>query len=535
MELSPQQITERLQARDPSLCLPLFRFTVSDNEDLVIWKFNLWARYFFGSKYFKVEDAPFHRKIDRFNLLAYKASIKSFTDIAFRGASKTTRTKLFLAFCIANDTDHFRKYIKVLSKDLTNAKQVVTDIYNMFVDPEMRRFYPEVFAKTDAKREETMGSFTTATGIKMTADTVGTDQRGQVQEASRPDLILFEDIETRKSLRSAVETKAIGDNMEEARTGLSIDGACIYNCNYISERGNVHKLVEKADGVNVVLITRIKDKVTGEPKWGAAYSRETVAQLEKSAEDFGGEYMCDPAASHDVYVDREAVLRQEARNPIKIVNGLKIFYPFNPSHRYGGGMDVAGGVGLDSSTSVFMDFSTFPVRVVGTYHDNTILPNIFGDEIKRQTEFFGKPLVAPENNKFDMAIGRLRQIYDKIFFRTRNQDQAKLRVRVPESEKEYGYNTNSATKPDSDMQFRKAIEDGLVELNDADLIAEAKSYTRDDAMDREVDVRLTTRHFDLWRAAAICWQMKDFAEVWEKPEVFVEKEEETVKYRAIGI
>ena len=49
-----------------------------------------------------------------------------------------------------------------------------------------------------------MASFTTATGVKMIADTVGTDQRGDIQENVRPDFIWFDDFETRKTLRSAV-------------------------------------------------------------------------------------------------------------------------------------------------------------------------------------------------------------------------------------------------------------------------------------------------------------------------------------------
>lgn len=523
-----------LGRRNPAELLPLFRFKVSDPEELILFKFNIWERYFFP-KYFKVADAPFHAKMDALNLKAYMGLLKSFTDIAFRGASKTTRTKLFLAFCIANDTERFRRYVKVLSKDLGNAKQIVTDIYNMFVDPEMKKFYPEVFKKTETKREETMGSFTTATGIKLTADTVGTDQRGQLQEEARPDIVLFEDFETRKSLRSAVETKAIGDNMEEARTGLAIDGACIYNCNYISERGNVHRLVQKADAMNAVMITRIMDKKTGEPKWPAAYTRERIEQIKKEAEDFLGEYMCDPAAGFDAFVDRERVDKQVPREPVKEVSGFKIFHRFNPSHRYGCGNDIGGGVGLDHSTSVFMDFSTIPVRVVATYKDNTISPSIFGDEIKRQAEMFGKPIVAPENNKFDQVIGRLRQIYDRIFFRIRDADQAKVNRRVPESSKEYGFNTNAATKSTCDYEFKTAIEDGLVELSDQDLIAEARSYTRDDLMDREVDPRLSTRHFDLWRAASICWQMRHHAEVFDKPEQLPIEKEEKSPYEAIGI
>lgn len=57
----------------------------------------------------------------------------------------------------------------------------------------------------------------------------------------------------------------------------------------------------------------------------------------------------------------------------------------------------------------------------------------------------------------------------------------------------------------------KAVEDGLIELNDQDLINECRSYTRNDLIDNENDPRLTTRHFDLLVACCIAWQMKDHA------------------------
>ena len=61
--------------------------------------------------------------------------------------------------------------------------------------------------------------------------------------------------------------------------------------------------------------------------------------------------------------------------------------------------------------------------------------------------------------------------------------------------------------------FGKAVNDGLLELNDPALIDEAKSYTRNDLIDSEKDPRLTTRHFDLLMAAAIAWQMKDVSQI----------------------
>lgn len=467
-------------------------------------KFQLWARWFFP-QYFKAEDAPFHKDIDTFNWRVYRGALKFFVDIVFRGGAKTTRTKLFIAFAMANDEDHSRKYIKVLTKDIANAKQAVTDIYNMLIADRVQHYYPEIFVKSDQKREETMSSFTTATGVKIRAGTVGTDQRGDIQEDARPDFVWFDDFETRKTLRSAVETQSIWDNMEEAKNGLSKNGGAIYTCNYLSERGNVHKLVNPTPNKEVLIVPI---RYNGQPMWNA-YTAEEINRIERDADDFAGEYLCEPSAGADVFFDRATLDRQIKKAPLKTIADFKIFHNYNPSHRYGSGHDVAGGVGLDSSTSVFIDFSTLPNRVVATFKSNTIAPDLFGDEINSQALRFGEPIVAVENNKFDMCIGRLKQLYSNLFF----TEQKATRVGTAPRVQHYGWNTNAMTKPKMLYDFKKAVEDGHLELSDPDLIAEARSYSRDDLMDRDEDVRLTTRHFDLLVAGAIAWQMKDYAQV----------------------
>ena len=500
-EIARQEIEKILDNEDKQEVRSLFAFDDTDTQEEVLFKFNLWGRYF-HTKYYKVDDAPYHKEIDEYNYQVYRNEIDSFTDIVFRNGAKTTRTKLFIAYCISNDRQYSRKYIKYATKDITTAKQVVTDIYNMFITPRTVYFYPEIFEKTPEKREESMSSFTTSTGIKMTAGTVGTEQRGQIQEDIRPDWILFDDFETRKTLRSAVVTQAIWDNMEEARTGLAKDGSCAYLCNYLSERGNVHKLVQKANERNIVLIVPIKKD--GKPTWQARDTIEEVEAILKQADDPHGEYMCEPSAGFDIFFDRQSLDKQIAIEPLREVAGFKIFYEYKPSHRYGSGHDVAGGVGLDSSTSVFIDFSQLPNRVVATYASNTIEPDIFGDEIRNQANRFGEPIVAVENNKFDMCIGRLKQIYKNLYF----TEQKQTRVGVPPRVKQYGWNTNTMTKPKMLFELKQAVEDGLLELTDKDLIAEMRSYTRDDLMDRDEDPRLATRHFDILIACAIAWQMR---------------------------
>lgn len=481
----------------------LFSFDSGDSNEEVIVKFCLWSRWFFPN-FFKFPSANFHKDIDNYNLAIYRGQQSIFVNVGFRGCAKTSRTKLFRAFVIANDRDHIKKYLKIAAKDLGNAKQIVTDIYNMLATGRVRYYYPEIFRKTEEKRQETMGVFDTASGVKVLAVTVGMDQRGQLQDESRPDEVWFEDVETRNTLRSAAVTETIWNNMQEAITGLSKGGGTICTCNYISERGNIHKLITKYSK-NTIIVPIKKD---GKPTWPDAYTIEEINKIEENAEDFSGEYMCEPSAGADVFFDRSSIDKQMKKTPVRTIADFKIFHPYVHDHRYGLGADVAGGVGLDSSTTVIIDFSTMPSRVVATFANNLIKPDTFGDEIKNQADRFGAPIVAVENNKFDMCIGRLKQIYDNLYF----TEVKETRVGLPPKTRTYGWNTNFDSKNKMLSFLKRAVEDGHLELSDENLIAELRSYTRDDLMDKDEDVRLTTRHFDLLIACSIAYMMRNFAE-----------------------
>lgn len=436
-----------------------------------------------------------------------------------------------MAFVISSDTDHSRRYMRVLSADTTNSTQITTDTYNMLVNPRVVELYPEVFEKTSAKREETMSSFTTTTGIKFFSGTVGMSQRGALQEEARPDLVWFEDFENRTTLRSVKKTRAIWENMEEARTGLAKNGSCIYTCNYISEMGNVHTLVTKEGPKNKVLIVPIMSQ--GVSTWPARYTLADIEQMKADDDDFEGERMCKPSASRDIIFDRETVEALIPKEPIRTVAGFKIFKEFDPSHRYGSGHDVAGGVGLDSSTSVFIDFDTLPARTVGTFQNNIIKPEVFGDEINRETDYFGRPVTGIEKNNHGHAtIARARQLEVNLF----KTPPKETKVDQSPAPTEYGWQTNALTKPKMIFALVKAVNDGLYDPADPALISEIKNYTRNDLIDDEKDPRMTTRHFDLLVAAAIAWQMKDYAVVSKPKNVLNDYLEEVDPlYPEIGI
>jgi hypothetical protein len=342
------------------------------------------------------------------------------------------------------------------------------------------------------------------------------------------DFIWFEDFENRTTLRSAKKTKAISENMEEARTGLAKNGGCLYTCNYVSESGTVHSLITKPAERRRILITPIlKDGVS---MWPDRYSLAEIEIMRRDDEDFEGERLCKPSASKDILFDRETLDNMVPKAPIKEVAGFKIFKNYDPSHRYGSGHDVAGGVGLDSSTSAFIDFETVPAQVVGTFANNTIKPEVFGDEVNREADYFPGVVVGIEkNNHGHTTIARARQLGVNLL-KTPGKD-TKVGSSTPT---EYGWETNGLTKPKMIFALSKAIEDGLLILNDINLINELKSYTRNDLIDDEHDPRLTTRHFDLLIAVAIAWQTKDYAQV-KKVEKDFNLEESKPLYNEIGI
>ena len=196
----------------------------------------------------------------------------------------------------------------------------------------------------------------------------------------------------------------------------------------------------------------------------------------------------------------------QPKQPKKEIGEFKIYKEYDPTHRYAGGHDVGGGVGLDHSTSVFLDFDTVPAKVVGTYKSNTILPEAFGMAAYEQGNKFGGCLLAIENNKYDQAVLKAKQMGADLF-RTQGKS-TKINFTPPAT---YGWNTNGLTKNQMLSALAKAIEDGLLDLVDPDVIAECKAYSRNDFIDTDPDVRLTTNHFDFVMALAIAWQMRNFA------------------------
>jgi hypothetical protein len=482
--------------------LELYGFDFQTPRRVIAQKFKYFAMGNYP-RFFAKKSAKFHD--DMVNALVKSYFGENWLIAAFRGSAKTSLAKLFIVFVLLNDKDNYRKYIKVLSKDGKNSKQIVTDVYNLMV--EVRPIYGNLFEKEgDIKREETMGVFTMKGKIKLSSGTVGQTQRGHIQDAYKSDWILCDDLEDRGSISSMTITQSVIDNTEEAIDGLSLDGSYIVLCNYISDQGTIQHLMNRKSVHKLIIPILYDDKDDNSAVWPDAFPPEKIAQKRKDSTDWEGEYLCEPAKSKNKFfpLDRINDDLKNCRAPKRTSAGVYYFEDYKPNHRYGMGSDHSEGVGLDANTMTLMDFTTG--EVVATYANNEIKPDLAVHEFARVGMEYGNCVFAPEINNScgGIAITTLKNLnYPNIYRQVKDERVATRTTDV------LGWSTNSKTKYNAFHEFRTDYNDGLIKIYDNRLLMEMKAYSNSDLS--ETGSAIITRHFDLLMSSVIAYALRKVA------------------------
>lgn len=504
--------------------------------------------YYFP-EYFKYKIAGFQYDMHEDLVRLIDRDISFLIWMMFRESAKTTLTKLFVCYCICFNK---KKYINWDSYEKENAEAALFGVAttlqtNKKIIADFGQLYWEDQKKTKRSQLKRINNFVTANGVKCEAFSTQESTRGRVFNENRPDLFVLDDFETAKTKRSAAMIRNIIEHIDELLGGLNNQASTIFLCNYISESGVVQYLLNKAKQDPKFFTRRVDAEIDGEPAWP---ERHTMTDIEADAINagiddpekkvesleskkrtlgdrvYGPEMLNKPEASGDLTFDREkidaaivAANERNKRQPPSDKGGFKTWGHFLPHHRYAIGGDTAKGVGRDSNAAVGFDFTPIPARQVSSYKNKWIAPDIFADEMKREGNFWGECLLAPEiNNTGYATVTKLKSIYpiEKIY---RKRQTGKQITYDDQPSDQLGWDTNTATRGTMIYEFKTAFEDGHVEVNDVELLQEMRSFNQADfeniarADDPTANV---TRHFDLLIAACIGWAMRDFAEVSDK-------------------
>lgn len=483
--------------------------------------FVYFAVYYF-SEFFTYKIAPFHYDMyqDCHDLVDGK--INELAWIMFRESAKTSLAKMFVVWCICyrkKEYINYDSYAKENSESAlfdiavwlqTNPK-IVNDFGNLYYEPK----------KKDERKESKLkriSNFVTANGVKCEAFSTQESTRGRVFKHIRPDLFVLDDFETSKTKVSYPITNKIKEHIDEMKAGLGATGSIIYLGNYITEEGNIAKLIESKN--EMLRVRNIPVLVNGDIMWKSKYvmtNEEVIGtkkiSLEAKRESLGNqvfeaEMMNNPATAQDMVFDRAIMdmLIGEAREPENENSGLKMWAEFELGRRYGLGADTAEGIGLDSNATIVIDFSgqfaDEPAEVVATYENNKIAPDLFAYEIKRDCELYGSCIAGVELNNTGFAtITQLKQIYDNIYKRERKDQQTNIVT------KELGWKTTAKSKPDIIFQLKSAVETKELRIWDIGLLREMRAYKQSDLATMRIEEGMT-RHFDKMIACAIAWEMR---------------------------
>jgi hypothetical protein len=214
---------------------------------------------------------------------------------------------------------------------------------------------------------------------------------------------------------------------------------------------------------------------------------------------------CDPNSSEGKFFDIDRIENdlKACREPQTIKDGIKYWNGYLMHHRYGIGADTGEGVGLDSNALVAWDFATGEAIV--TYHSNTIKPELFAYTIAKVGNEYGKCVCAPEINNMSggIVIVTLKGIYENIY---QGVDKYGIQDKLISK---LGWHTNSRSKPQMFMDFRRDYNDGIIHIYDKELLKEMKAYQNIDITEKPV----VTRHFDLLTAAVIGWQLRNVLKI----------------------
>lgn len=508
-------------------------------------QFAYFAFYYFHD-YFEYDAAYFHWDFfdDCNRLLSENINIMydEAAWIAFRESAKTTIAKILVVWVICYRK---RRYIAWDSYDGTNAggalfdvatilqtnKRLIKDFGRLFRKRKHQKTADEI--ESDAPEKKSTGLFITTNGVRCEAFSTQKSARGRLTGKHRPDFFIFDDVENEITVLSMRITMKVKAHISAVRSGLGVGASVLYLGNLLTEDGTVSMIMDGLKNRQNKIVRNIPVVKNGVIAWSAKYvltRREAlevnimlprhrwVVSLEKKKEDlnmdgkntYEKEMLNDPGASGDYYFDRMKIrlALDKAMDPKKDVAGFKTWGIYEPGHRYGGGGDVAEGIGADSCAAAFFDFSQTPNLLIGAYTSNEIDPGQFGTQLSIMGRQFGEAFLVPELNGPGYAtILRLMDAkYWNMYIReVENKTSGQL-------QKEFGWKALGGTVYEVASQFKAAFESGEILILSRELLTEMYHYTKENLRSSQTGQGMTA-HFDLLRAAMLAWKARERATV----------------------
>jgi len=142
-------------------------------------------------------------------LIEYTSRVRDFSQLALglpRGFGKTTLIKIYILYCILFTQ---KKFILVISSTATLAENILADVIDMLEEPNIKKVFGDwkVGLEKDTQPLKKFGY--RGRNIILAGLGAGTSLRGLNLKNNRPDVMIFEDIQTRECADSETQSDAL--------------------------------------------------------------------------------------------------------------------------------------------------------------------------------------------------------------------------------------------------------------------------------------------------------------------------------------
>lgn len=524
--------------------------TGTRDERVFLCQERLYFNAFYFSEYFTHKIPTFHAEMYEDLKELEQGKFKYLLWAMFRDSAKSSIGGVMDAvYDICYKKEH---YIIFDAEDKGNAEQALFDItVALQTNTKLIHDFGALYngqVSDEQKKMKRISKFITENDILVESISVYESVRGRRYKQYRPTKIILDDFENNITKRSALKTQAVIEHINETFGALSTGATITFLCNYISDNGSVEHLIQLAKN-NPDFRVRMKAVMeAGQIVWKDKFvlsdkeANELNSNIENKnrwkkslesiqrtlKEDYSSEMMNEPVSPTDLYFQRARIERDLAlcanRLPIREIAGFKIYREYDASHKYAIGADTSMGRGKDACADVVGDFTCYPNAIIASYWNNKVPPDKYAHNLKKHAQEFGECLIGPEVNAESggTCVNELKHIYSvgRIYRRRPKKEEA---GDMPT--KYLGWESNAATVPEMAIQFRTAYGDGLIEILCPELLKEMKRFTYSDLEESSKQKRgrsEVTKHFDLLRAAMICWAIRTQASLTRARTAFVQ-------------
>jgi len=198
-----------------------------------------------------------------------------------------------------------------------------------------------------------------------------------------------------------------------------------------------------------------------------------------SIDQFRQEFECEFLGSANTLIHPSAMAKLTFINPISVNQGVKLFKQPEKDHVYVMIVDVAEGLGLDSSAFVVVDITINPYEVVATYQDASISQLMFPNVLYNVGRYFNEAAILVETNIGSQVVNILQQDleYENVVMTKTNG--RKGTVIGSDGLSKLGVKTTKSVKRIGCANLKSIIENQKIILNDYDVINELSTYVMD--------------------------------------------------------